>query len=284
MPDRLIAVDAPVAVLVNPAAGDDDPPELPESVRVEKMSETVELGESLRRLVADGAAVIGVVGGDGSTGCAAGVAADSDVTLWPVPGGTLNHFSRDLGIATVEEAVAALAGRRTRRVDLGEVAGVAFVNNASIGMYADLVRHREHLEARLPLGKWSCAAIATMRTVGGARAIHLEIDGRPESAFMVFVGNNRYEGLGEGTRPRMDEGLLDVVVLRAPRRLARVTLIALSLSGRLTRSRFVRRTAVSEVHVRLAEASSLAHDGEARPIDGEVTFRSRVAALEVIVP
>jgi diacylglycerol kinase family enzyme len=279
-----ISSGARVAVMVNPDAGSDDRPELPERVVVEEMSEAVDLAGSFRHLVSEGAVVIGVVGGDGSTGCAAGVAADLDVALWPIPGGTLNHFSRALGVETFDDAIEALATGHTRHVDLGDAGGVPFVNNASIGMYGDLVRHRERLEDRLPVGKWMCAGLAAVRTVASACALRLEIDGRPERVFMVFVGNNRYDGIGQGTRQRLDEGLLDVVVLCAPRRFPRLTLMALAATGRFTRSRFVKRTAQAQVRVRVAESTSLAFDGEARPITGEVLFRSRRAALRVVAP
>ncbi len=270
--------------MVNPDAGSDDRPDLPERVVVEEMSETVELADAFRDLVAGGASVIGVVGGDGSTGCAAGVAADLDVALWPIPGGTLNHFSRALRVETFDDAIQALETGHTRRVDLGDAGGVPFVNNASIGMYGDLVRHRERLEDRLPVGKWMCAGLATVRTVASACALSIEIDGRSERVFMVFVGNNRYDGIGQGTRRRLDEGLLDVVVLCAPRKLPRLTLMALAATGRFTRSRFVKRTSQAQVRVRVAESTSLAFDGEARPITGEVLFRSREAALRVVAP
>jgi diacylglycerol kinase family enzyme len=288
IPERSSAVridaDAAVAVMVNPSAGGDDQPTLPERVVTYEMSPDVDLDNALRRLVDRGATVIGVVGGDGSTGCAAGVACDCGVALWPVPGGTLNHFSRALGVETVDDAIRALEGGRVRRVDLGDAGGVPFVNNASIGMYGDLVRHRERLEGRLPIGKWACAAVAGVRTMAGARPVRLEIDGRPERVFMVFVGNNRYDGIGQGARERLDEGLLDVVVLRAPQRLPRITLMGLAAVGRLTRSRFVRRTSSPRVRVVVADPTSLAFDGEARPITGEVEFRSRTLALQVIAP
>jgi diacylglycerol kinase family enzyme len=283
-PSVRIDATATVAVMVNPSAGGDDQHTLPERVATHEMSPDVDLDGALRRLVDRGASVIGVVGGDGSTGCAAGVACDCGVALWPVPGGTLNHFSRALGVETVDDAIRALEGGHVRRVDLGDAGGVPFINNASIGMYGDLVRHRERLEERLPIGKWACAALAGVRTIARARTVRLEIDGRPERVFMVFIGNNRYDGIGQGARERLDEGLLDVVVLRAPTRLPRLTLMGLAAIGRLTRSRFVRRASASQVLVVTAESTSLAFDGEARPVSGEVVFRSRAGALNVVAP
>ena len=58
----------------------------------------------LRGLLDEGAGVIGMAGGDGSVGCAAGVGSEAGRVLWAPPG-TLNHFARELGHETVEQAL-----------------------------------------------------------------------------------------------------------------------------------------------------------------------------------
>jgi len=80
------------------------------------------------------AIVIG--GGDGSVRSIAQVVAGNDVPLGILPLGTLNHLARDLGIpASMNEAVRLTAAGRTRHTDVGEVNGVIFVNNSSLGVY-----------------------------------------------------------------------------------------------------------------------------------------------------
>ena len=60
--------------------------------------------------------------------------------LGVLPLGTLNHFARDAGIPLdLEEAVAAIAGGRTRQVDVAEVNGRIFINNSAVGLYPELV-------------------------------------------------------------------------------------------------------------------------------------------------
>jgi undecaprenyl-diphosphatase len=274
-----------VAVVVNPGAGGAGGAELPGSVRQRGLTE----GESLRAALCDladrGVDVLGVCGGDGSQGCAADVAADRDLVMWPIPGGTLNHFPRTIGFDTVEDAVQGLARGRVARVDLGEADGTVFVNNASLGMYGDLVRRRETLERRLRLGKWPALALAVALTVRRARPLELELDGRRERAFLLFVGNNRYEGLGTGGRTSLQRGLLDVIVLRAPGRAPRLTVAVAALTGVLPRTPLIWRRQAARLAVRLGRPACLAHDGEVRDdVSGEIVFRSRPGAVRAIVP
>jgi len=66
-----------------------------------------------------------------------------------LPLGSLNHFARDLNIpADLDKAIAVIAARRTRAVDVGSVNDRVFVNNASIGVYPSIVEAREELRRR----------------------------------------------------------------------------------------------------------------------------------------
>ncbi|WP_433180566.1 phosphatase PAP2 family protein [Actinoallomurus sp. CA-150999] len=60
-----------------------------------------------------------------------GVALDHDLPLLVVPGGTLNHFARALGIHTVADAVAAYRSGRVARVDVGRAGTVTVTKQAA---------------------------------------------------------------------------------------------------------------------------------------------------------
>jgi diacylglycerol kinase family enzyme len=233
-------------------------------------------------LVDEGAGVLGMAGGDGSVGCAAGVAADADRVLWALPGGTLNHFARELGHDTVEEALASLESGWVADVDLGDAGGVAFVNNASIGVYGEIVRRRERLQRTLP--KRVALLVTAARTLRRAEPLALEIDGVPVSAYLVFVGNGPYSGTGLTGRESLQEGVLDVRVLPAEGRFPRLSALGAILLSPRRRSRWLRQTLRDAVAIRLARAAPLAHDGEVLEVSGEITFRTRPGALRVVVP
>ena len=101
--------------------------------------------------VARGADVIGMAGGDGSQALVASVASRHGIPFVVVPAGTRNHFALDLGMdrADVVGALDALRGRRRPAVDLAEVNGRVFVNNASMGLYAKIVQSEDYRDAKV---------------------------------------------------------------------------------------------------------------------------------------
>ena len=182
--------------------------------------EPVELGpgQDLRELVeeavAAGADALAMAGGDGSQAIVAEIAARRGLPYACVPAGTHNHFAVDLGVDSddVVGALDAFVEGGERRVDLAAVNGRVFVNNVSIGLYANAVRRPGHREAKL-------RALVAMATEGptGGDGTSLQWhgpsgeDGR--DAVALLISNNPYRlgmGLGSGTRPRLDAGLLGV--------------------------------------------------------------------------
>ncbi|WP_344336039.1 bifunctional phosphatase PAP2/diacylglycerol kinase family protein [Streptomyces globosus] len=79
-------------------------------------------GPDLRRelnAAAGRAAVLGVCGGDGTVNAAATTALRAGLPLAVFPGGTLNHFALDLGLAGAEETCRAIAEGRAVKVGVG---------------------------------------------------------------------------------------------------------------------------------------------------------------------
>src|SRR5687768_12901268 len=96
-------------------------------------------------------------GGDGTISSVAAVVFEAGKTLGVLPLGTLNNFSKDLGIPQeIDEAVRTVAEGHTRTIDLAEVNGRIFINNSSIGLYPRMVRKRVK-QQRLGRGKWLSA-------------------------------------------------------------------------------------------------------------------------------
>ena len=110
-----------------------------------------DLEQLVRGAVADGADALAMAGGDGSQAVVAMVAAEQDLPYACIPAGTRNHFALDLGVDRddVVGALDAFVGGRERRVDLAEVNGRVFVNNVSIGLYAEAVQREGYREAKL---------------------------------------------------------------------------------------------------------------------------------------
>ena len=113
------------------------------------------LGDDLATLVhdaiANGADAVGVAGGDGTQAIVAAIASERGLPYVCVPAGTRNHFALDLGVDRddVVGALDAFTNGGERVVDLAEVNGRVFVNNVSLGVYAEAVQREGYRDAKL---------------------------------------------------------------------------------------------------------------------------------------
>jgi len=182
---------------------------------------TVDVAGLARDAVARGADLLGVAGGDGTQALVAAVAAEHDVPLLVISAGTRNHFALDLGVDRddVVGALDALVDGGERIVDLAEVNGRVFVNNVSLGVYAEAVQKSGYRDAKLRT--LLDTVPDTIGPQGEGVGLHFaDADGHEAQAgAVVLVSNNRYrlgKAIGSGTRPRLDEGVLGVAMLDAP--------------------------------------------------------------------
>jgi diacylglycerol kinase family enzyme/membrane-associated phospholipid phosphatase len=258
-----------LTIVVNPAARSGhgiDPTEdlrraLP-AARVVALDDADDLERVLRE-VAAGARAIGVAGGDGSVNTAVAVALEHGCPLVVIPGGTLNHFARDLGLDSVEDAVRAVQSGQLVAVDVGVVDGHPFVNTASVGSYSKLVEAREQLEESI--GKWPALIVALVRILRDDDPYEVTIDGRRRRIWSIFVGNCAYDppGFAPATRARLDDGVFDVRIIDGSEPWARTRLLVAALTGNLARSKVHTRRLVPSLHVNTtARENLLAADGE----------------------
>jgi diacylglycerol kinase family enzyme len=159
-----------------------------------------------------------MAGGDGSQAIVAAVASEHDLPYVCVPAGTRNHFALDIGLDR-EDVIGALDAFHhgsERRIDLAQVNGRVFVNNASIGFYGKVVQSPEYRDAKLR------TVIEMLPDLVGPGAEPFDLRFTDpggtefETADFVLVSNNRYQldPLGaQGTRGTLDAGTLGVVVM-----------------------------------------------------------------------
>ncbi|MBW3649243.1 MAG: hypothetical protein KY458_01610 [Actinobacteria bacterium] len=278
----------PGVVVVNPDSGSCEAPEADLAAafprcRIHQVADGAVRPE-VEQAVRDEPEFVAVAGGDGTLRCAAGILADTDLALVPVPAGTRNHFAREVGILSLEDAARAPSGRR-RRIDLGEVNGEVFINNAGIGVYPRIVRRRKADERRMPKVLATLAAVwADLRSF---RRFTVTVEGRSYKAWMVFVGNGRYGRslFDVGQRGSLDSGVLDVRILRADRTLARLRTVAALLMGQVEQSPMAVFNEVSEIELTVDRPEvDVALDGEIVRLRSPLVFRCRRGALTVLVP
>ena len=171
-----------------------------------------------------------------------------------------------------------------RRIDTGCVNGRVFVNNSSIGLYPKIVIRREAHERRLPKGV--AQLVAAWEQLRHGRRVTVDLDGRRLRAWLVFVGNGLYgEGLVDlADRDSLDDGLLDVRVVRADRRLARVRVVGAVLLGRLGTSPLIVRERCRACTIDLDRpAVDVALDGEVEVLQTPLRYECAPRSLPVLV-
>jgi diacylglycerol kinase family enzyme len=245
--------------------------------------EPIELkaGDDLEALVRDaverGADGLAMAGGDGSQAIVAAIAAEHGLPYACIPAGTRNHFALDLGVDRddVVGALEAFVDGGERQVDLAEVNGRVFVNNVSLGLYAEAVQRAGYRDAKIR------TLLDTVPDVLGPGGGELDMrwsgPGGHEhrGGAAVLVSNNRYRlgrGVGSGTRPCIDDGLLGITVVVAP-------------SGRGERGRSLQRPwrewSAPTFEVDAERPVPAGIDGEAAVLDVPLHFRVRPGVLRV---
>ncbi len=290
-----------VAVITNPRAGPDDDPS-PEQIQAALKSANVECemcpakGQDLNRAIEDALArkpdAIVASGGDGTVSAVASRLVNQEIALAVLPTGTLNHFAKDLGIPLdLEGAVRVIAAGHVRRVDVGEVNGQTFINNASIGLYPHMVKKRDEIQDRLGHGKYAAMFFAILSVFRRYPAVNVRIN-LPEVAFarktpFVFVGNNRYEVALKSVRRRqaLDRHELSVYFTNRSGRFALFRLAMRGILGRMDQEKDFMELAVPELRIDTPrQLISIALDGEVRRMKPPLEFRTLAGALRVVAP
>ena len=289
---------APIPAFVNPAAG--SAPAAREAVGADarfalREVEPAALAEALRAEIARGTPRVLVSGGDGTLATAAGALAGSDTALAILPGGTLNHFARDLGLPSDDLAAClelAAAGP-VRRADVGYVNDRLFLGTSSVGTYVLFVRTRERIE-KWGLGYRLASLVAAVRIWFGLRGFAVRLQDpagarvRRTSQLFVGVGERAMDVPGLGARVPDGSRSLHVIVVRETTR-ARLTAMALTALARgldaIARTESLDALLVDECTVAMRRAwGRVAVDGELVPLKSPLRYRIERDGLAVVAP
>jgi diacylglycerol kinase family enzyme len=240
---------------------------------------TVDVAALARQAVADGADLLGVAGGDGTQALVAGIAAEHDLPFLVISAGTRNHFALDLGLDRENPAACldALTDGVEQRIDLGIIGDRTFVNNASFGAYAEVVRSPAYRDDKRGTTLQILPDLLTGHTgpTLAVRAGAVTVTG-PQA---VLVSNNAYEMsdiAGLGHRARLDAGMLGVVVVTVNSAMRAVGLLGGGGVMVLTADEAVVDADVPEIPVGI--------DGETVMVPTPVRCAIRPRTLRVRVP
>ena len=250
------------------------------------------LEAELKQLVAEDVPRILVAGGDGTIATAAGALLGSTIELAILPGGTLNHFSTDLGIpADPVKALAVARSGTARPVDVGSVDERVFLNTSSVGAYVHFVRVREYLEPRF--GYRVASFIAAFRILFQLRMVTVELDVEGERRVyrtpIVFIGSGERELKLPLLGKRVPNGKrgLHVLVVRG-RGAARLMAIALNAVARgvktVSETPELDSFMVDSCTIKLQRESRIAVDGELVSLGTTLEYSVKRDAIRVVCP
>ncbi len=227
-------------------------------------------------------------GGDGLIAAVAEAVSRVDGVLGVLPGGRGNDFARALQIPLdPAEACAVLADGAIHRLDMGQVGSRTFVGIASCGI--DSVVNRIANETTLIRGN-------LVYTYGALRALarwqpatfKVCIDGgesREVTGYTVAVANSNFYGGGMMLAPAagLQDGMLDVVIIRDMRRLRFLRLLPTVFHGAHIRYPEVEMMRARTVEVSASRPFTMFADGD--PIaELPATVRIMGGAVQAILP
>lgn len=178
--------------------------------------EIVDVAALARKAVAEGCDLLGVAGGDGTQALVAGIAAEHNLPFLVISAGTRNHFALDLGLNRDDPSTCldALSDGEELRIDLGIIGDRTFVNNASFGAYAEVVRSPAYRDDKR--GTTLEMMPDLLKGHQGARLSARAGDTSVEGPQALLVSNNPYErgdAAGLGRRARLDTGTLGFIAV-----------------------------------------------------------------------
>ena len=227
-----------IAFLTNPAAGkgraararDVAVPRLRDAglvVRSEVGSDADEALGLAREAVTDGVDALVVCGGDGIVHLAVQALAGTDTPLGIIPAGTGNDAARyfDLPLTSPAEAADRIIAGKTRVIDLARCGAKYFITVLCAGFDAIVAERANTMSWPRGQMRYNLATLAELRTLEPLDYT-LDLDGQTKivDAVLVSVGNGPSFGGGlritEGAE--IDDGMLDVVIIRP---LSRIKLV-----------------------------------------------------------
>jgi YegS/Rv2252/BmrU family lipid kinase len=302
-------MNGPLCLVVNPVAGRGRSLRALQAATasLDAAGATYEVSESAsvdhaREIAAKAAGlgqVVVAVGGDGTAGPLAAAAAAAGARYGIIPAGNGNDFARCLGIPFDAAAAGrALATGRERKVDLIAVSAAGQAETVVAGsVYAGVPSVAGEIANRT---RWlrgpAVYPVAALRALAGwsPAAFRVEIEGRTRNVpgYAVVVANSSYFGAGMKVAPtaELDDGLLDVLVMRHAPRLAFLRVLLRIRSGTHLGLSQISHERSSEVTITVDRDLPAAADGDTLPggaplpAGTPLRIRALPGTLRVLVP
>jgi YegS/Rv2252/BmrU family lipid kinase len=243
--------------------------------------------ELARRAVDEGCAVVVAIGGDGTMNEVGTALAGSQTVLGLIPCGSGNGLGRHLGIyGPTRHVFHTLRTGRIRCIDTGTANGHPFFNAMGLGFDAEISNHFARLTQR-GFTAYVRTTLATWRRFQPV-AITVQTDTAhlDFSALIVAVANSDQYGNDCYIAPGacVDDGLLDLTVIKPTGLVAALPLAVRLFAGRLDGSPQVTRLRAARFTIGRAAPGLIHTDGECHFTAAAVEVTVRPQSLRVLVP
>lgn len=229
------------------------------------------------------------VGGDGTVNeVARGLMKRGYGVLGIIPGGTGNDMSKSLNIPNdPTEALNIVIKGQVKNMDIGSINGHKFLNIASVGFDAEVVKNTDKIKEKLK-GKIAYI-LGVLVTLLGFRKkkVIIKIDDKDYSRKLVLlaVGNGNYYGGGMKILPAADlsDGYLHLCLVRNANNLILLTLFPTIFKGSHVKlKKYVEMFTAKEIRILSNENMDFNFDGEIIKGGKEISINLSKEKLSVI--
>ena len=175
-----------------------------------------------------------IVGGDGTINEAINGLDLEDIILGIIPAGCGNDFAKMLGIKSIEDGISSILSGYIKLVDVGFVNNRYFINNLGVGLDARIVYIADRLGNIKNRVKYLVSALTTLLNFP---AFNVKIESKDYKfsghVLGISVGNGKFHGGLFSLTPRaqIDDGLLDICVIKEISRLKRFFNVQKAIRG-----------------------------------------------------
>ena len=289
-----------ILFVINPISGDEDKTDFKGKAQKHQLSKKYnveffyttgeddenKLSESVKQLDPE---ICVAVGGDGTINLVASTIANTNIKLGIIPGGSANGMAYELGIAkNITKAMDLLVSPKTKRTDVLKINDSHICLHLSdLGMNARIVRRFEEDDMRGLLGY----AKQFFREWDISKKFKCQVNLKngknlKENAVMLVIANASYFGTGVNINPlgKLDDGKLDVIVIKPYPYWYIFKFIAASVIGKLHQQEYVKVISAEEVNITVTPPQDLQIDGEVFHEQTDIKATVLKHAIEVIVP
>jgi diacylglycerol kinase (ATP) len=247
------------------------------------------IGEIVQEAVDGEYDAIIAAGGDGTINEIGKRLMGTNVALGVLPMGSGNGYARHLGYSRqYKKAVHQLISAKAVAVDAGEFGGIPFMNNAGIGIDAEVVERFSRANSRgfHTYFRLATKAILNFKTFN----VSLTVDGVREyqwdQLLLIDIANGTQWGSGAKVSPLSDiqDGWLEAVVLQKTPFIEVPRLVKLLFQGKIYRHPNVKIVRGKTFEIRRASQGNAHVDGEAVILGETIHAEIREKSVRLLVP